>query len=89
MREDGRAQPSGCAQVTRPLRSVSRVCDQGKRVVFGAGGGYVEHLATGQRSDFQRQHNVYIMHMHVAEGDDTTELSEGFGRRGSGSSGSS
>lgn len=70
------------AEVTRPLCSVSRVCDRGNKVVFGAGGGYVEHLASGKRSYFQRSHNVYVMNMHVLMGSDGHDTSEGFARQG-------
>lgn len=70
------------ADVTRPLCSVSRVCGQGNKVVFGSGGGYVENLATGKKSYFQRQHNVYVMNMHVLEGNDDQGHSEGFARQG-------
>lgn len=70
------------AEVTRPLCSVSRMCDQGNRVIFGSGGGYVEHIAIGKRSYFQRAHNVYVMHMHVLVGDGGKEHSEGFARQG-------
>lgn len=68
------------AEVTRPLCSVSRVCDQGNRVVFGAGGGCVEHLASGRRSRFHRMHNVYVMNMHVLVGNHDWEHTEGFAR---------
>lgn len=69
---------SQVAEVTRPLCSLSRVCDQGSRVIFGAGGGHVEHIATGKRSYLQHQHNAYVMSMHVLEEGDDQEHSEGF-----------
>jgi hypothetical protein len=55
------------ADVTRPLCSVTKVCDKGNRVVFEANGGYIENLATGVCTSFARQNNVYVMDMFVEE----------------------
>ena len=55
------------ADVTRPLCSVTKICDKGNRVIFEADGGYVENYATGVRTKFQRQNNVYVMEMYVEE----------------------
>ena len=46
------------AEVTRPLCSVSKMCDKGKRVVFELGRDYVEHIKSGTRTRFTRQNNV-------------------------------
>ena len=58
------------AQVTdvhRPLMSVSRICDRGKRVVFESHGGYIESLTTGERIRVRRDHNVYRLQVDVPE----------------------
>ena len=51
------------ADVTRPLCSVTKICDKGNRVVFEGNGGYIENLATGVCTTFGRQNNVYVMEM--------------------------
>jgi len=66
------------AEVTRPLCSVSKMCDKGNRVVFEMGGGYVENLTTGVRTSFSRENNVYVMEMHVQE---DSAVSAIFGRQ--------
>ena len=68
------------AEVTRPLCSVSKICDKGNRVVFELGGGYVEHIATGWRTRFARQNNVYVLEMYVQDGG--SEGAKDFGRQG-------
>ena len=55
------------AEVTRPLCSVSKMCDKGNRVVFELGGGHVEHIKSGTRTRFTRQSNVYVMEMYVQD----------------------
>jgi hypothetical protein len=55
------------AEVTRPLCSVTKICDRGNRVVFEAEGGYIENYATGVKTRFSRQNNVYVMEMFVEE----------------------
>ena len=65
------------AEVTRPLCSVSKMCDKGNRVVFELGGGYIEHIATGRRTKFTRENNVYVMEMYVPDG--CSEDAKGFG----------
>ena len=67
--------------MTRPLCSVSKMCDKGNRVVFELGGGYVEHINSGVRTNFTRQNNVYVMDMYVQ--DPGVRLGEtDFGRQG-------
>ena len=55
------------ADVTRPLCSVTKICDRGNRVAFDSEGGYIENFATGARTRFMRQNNVYVMEMYVEE----------------------
>ena len=62
--------------VSKPLMSVSRICDAGHQVVFKSEGGYIEHLNTGQRTNFNRVDNVYRLQVRVAN-------EPGFTRQGS------
>ena len=52
------------ADVTRAFCSVSRVCDQGNRVVFDSTGGYIEN-ANGKKTAFRRGNNVYVMELYA------------------------
>ena len=49
------------ADVSRPLMSVSAICDKGNRVIFGKSGGVIQSLATGQEIPFERQGGVYAL----------------------------
>ena len=53
------------AEVTRPLQSVGELCDQGHRVVFGRGGGYVVDVQTGNITAFARENGTYLMDMWI------------------------
>ena len=64
-----------------PLCSVSKMCDKGNRVVFELGGGYVEHINSGVRTNFTRQNNVYVMDMYVQDPGVRLEETD-FGRQG-------
>jgi hypothetical protein len=55
------------AEVTRPLCSVTKICDRGNKVVFEADGGYIYNYDTGVKTAFSRQNNVYVMEMYVEE----------------------
>ena len=55
--------------VQTPLMSVSRVCDEGHRVVFTRDGGYIEHEESGQKTEFMRVDNVYRLNVEVAQAD--------------------
>ena len=68
------------AEVTRPLCSVSKICDKGNRVVFELGGRYVENIVTGMKTKFMRQNNVYVMEMYVQ--DHGMEETSDFARQG-------
>ena len=50
------------AKVTRPLDSVSAVCDAGNRVVFGAGGGFIYNIWTHDVTPFPRKGKLYEIH---------------------------
>lgn len=47
--------------ITRPLSSVRQICLQGNRVVFGAQGGVIQHLESGQETHFGIEDNVYVL----------------------------
>ena len=49
------------AEVSRPLMSVSAICDHGNRVIFGRGGGVIQNLATGLEVPFERRGGIYAM----------------------------
>ena len=55
------------AEVTRPLCSVTRICDRGNKVVFTSEGGYIENTVSGVKTGFSRRNNVYVMEMYVEE----------------------
>ena len=53
------------ADVTRPLSSISEICDDNCRVVFGRSGGFIYHLADGSVTPFPRRGNLYELDMWV------------------------
>ena len=52
------------AKITRPLMSVSRICDKGNVVVFMHEDGFIQNLA-GDRTFFRRENNVYMMDLYL------------------------
>jgi hypothetical protein len=56
------------AAVTRPLNSISKICDQGNMVIFNRKGGYVLNEVTGEQTHFSREQGVYVMHSWIHEG---------------------
>ena len=53
------------ADVSRPLMTVSKVCEMGNRVVFGANGGYILNLATGAATQLVKPDGIYVFTMWV------------------------
>ena len=53
------------AQVTRPLNSVSEICDNDNRVVFGKSGGFIYHVPTGRVTRFQRRGKLYELDLWI------------------------
>ena len=56
------------ADVSRPLNSVSEICDageQGQVVVLGRAGGMIINLANGNQTPFQREDGVYCLDVWV------------------------
>ena len=64
--------------VTKPLGSVSRICQAGSRVVFGPPdeGSYIEHVTTGRRTTLRQCKGLYFLDMWIAP-------ASAFGRQGS------
>jgi hypothetical protein len=54
--------------VRKPLMSVSKVCDEGNRVIFEENGGFIENTKSGQRTNFQREGNVYVLELDLVSG---------------------
>ena len=61
-------------EVTKPLGSVSRICQAGSRVVFGPPneGSYIEHVTTGKRTVLRQCKGLYYLDVWVAPADTTS-----------------
>ena len=55
------------ADVSKPLVSVSAICELGNRVIFGRGGGVVQNLASGHETPFQRKNGIYVLEMWLLD----------------------
>lgn len=55
------------AEVTRPLFSVAKICDQGSQVVFEANGGYILDKY-GRTTSFKRENGIYVLDFYAQEG---------------------
>ena len=53
--------------VTRPLNSVSRVCDPGNTVLFTQTVGWISNNETGRYTWFPREHGVSALHSWINE----------------------
>jgi hypothetical protein len=53
------------ADISRPLNSVSEICDSGNQVIFGRNGGCIYNMSTGSRTYFGREENVYVLDLWV------------------------
>ena len=53
------------ADVGRPLMSVSKVCEMGNRVVFGANGGFIADLETGAATPLTKKDGIYVFNMWI------------------------
>lgn len=65
--------------VSRPLCSVSKICATGKRVIFGASGGAIHDLSTGEITPFGKSDGVYTLDLWLNSGE---ERGQGFPRQG-------
>ena len=61
------------ADASKPLVSVSTICERGNRVVFGKGGGYIHSLASGDKTSFYRQNGIYVLEMWLLNEPNKTE----------------
>ena len=64
------------ADVSKPLVSVSAICERGNRVIFGRAGGVVQNLRSGKQVPFYRRNGIYVLSLWLQDGSD-----EPFGRR--------
>ena len=62
---------SQSAPVTKPVLSVSHMCDAGHRVIFESTGGYMVNIKSGRKTSFRRKNNVYVLDT-VVEVDDVS-----------------
>ena len=56
------------AGVSKPLVSVSSICERGNRVIFGRSGGVVKSIKTGHEIPFHRKNGIYVLSMWMADG---------------------
>ena len=49
------------AKVTKPLCSVSKICEKGHTVVFDESGSYIKHKKTGATIPLKKERGVYVM----------------------------
>jgi hypothetical protein len=54
--------------VTKPLGSVSRICQAGSRVIFGPPeeGSYIEHIMTGKKTILRQSKGLYYLDMWIS-----------------------
>ena len=57
------------ADVSRPLVSVSGICERGNRVIFGRAGGVVQCLRSGRETPFYKRNGIYVLSMWLKDGD--------------------
>ena len=69
------------ADVSKPLVSVSAICERGNRVIFGRAGGVVQNVKTGKVIPFVRQNGIYILSLWMEEGESGSPSTAPFGRR--------
>ena len=55
------------ADVTKPLVSVSSICERGNRVIFGRSGGVVKNLQTGREIPFYRKNGIYVLSLWLCD----------------------
>ena len=51
--------------VQRILFSISEICDEGHRVVFGRNGGYIYNIHSGRVRPFARRGGVYELDLWI------------------------
>ena len=63
--------------ITRPLSSVRQICLQGNRVLFGAQGGVIYNIESGQETPFGIEDDIYVLDLWLPP-----SPTRGFGRQG-------
>ena len=53
------------AEVSRPLMSIVRLCEMGNRVLFGANGGVILNIQTGEVTLFHKEEKVYTFELWI------------------------
>ena len=59
------------ADVSKPLISVSAICERGSRVIFGRNGGVVQNLQSGKLIPFHRRNGIYILSLWLEDSGDS------------------
>ena len=55
------------ADISKPLISVSAICERGNRVIFGKSGGVIQNIQTGHETPSYRQNGIYILEMWLLD----------------------
>ena len=55
------------ADVSKPLVSVSAICEMGNRVIFGKSRGVVKNLKSGAETPFYRRNGIYILSLWLQD----------------------
>ena len=63
------------ADISKPLVSISSICERGSRVLFGRAGSVVINNKTGHQIPFYKENGVYVLTMWMQDADSD------FGRR--------
>ena len=58
------------ADVSKPLVSVSAICERGNRVIFGRAGGVVQNLHSGKQIPFYRRNGIYVLSLWLQDSDE-------------------
>ena len=55
------------ADVSKPLVSVSSICEKGNRVIFGRSGAVVQNIRTGREIPFYRRNGIYVLSLWLCD----------------------
>ena len=65
------------AEVTKPLGSVRAFVKAGNRVVFDAGGSYIQNKATGVKTDIEDRNGAYVFDLWIPRGKSESRVNTG------------
>ena len=71
------------AEVRKPLLSVAKICEAGRKVEFDSKGGKITHLKTGKQTVFNIVNGVYVLDLWVLPCGESQTTIPSFHRRGS------